>query len=125
MRLRVARHTANLEPIIRFYGDILGLEVIGSFEDHDGYNGIFLGIKGAGWHLEFTTSAQQPQHQTDEDDLLVFYQQTEADHEVLKQKFAANNIKPVTAKNPYWNANGICYTDPDGYMIVIAIAGIY
>jgi catechol 2,3-dioxygenase-like lactoylglutathione lyase family enzyme len=125
MKLRVARHTAKLEPIIHFYRDLLGLEVLGSFEDHNGYNGVFLGLKDAGWHLEFTTSAQAPQHEPDEDDLLVFYQPSVAEYEALRQKFEAHNIKSIPAINPYWNTNGCTYLDSDGYRIVIAIAGNY
>jgi len=63
-----------------------------------GYNGVFLGVKDAGWHLEFTTSVDAPQHQPDEDDLLVFYQKNAADYEALKLKFEQHNISPVPAK---------------------------
>ena len=125
MKLRVARHTANLKPIIHFYRDILGLKVLGRFENHNGYNGVFLGLKGAAWHLEFTTSAEAPRHQPDEDDLLVFYVNSREEYALLKQKFAENGIHPISAKNPYWNENGICYLDPDGYGIIIAVSGIY
>lgn len=125
MKLRVARHTANIDAIIHFYRDILGLETLGRFDNHNGYDGVFFGLKNSGWHLEFTTSAEPPQHQPDEDDLLIFYQQTTAEYEALKEKFAAHNIKSIPAKNPYWNANGTCYPDPDGYGVVIAVAGIY
>lgn len=123
MRFRVARHTASLQPVIHFYCDILGLEVIGNFENHNGYNGVFLGLKGLDWHLEFTTSADIPTHEPDEDDLLVFYQPSVKEYEVLKQKFEENHIPQVTAKNPYWNENGLVYLDPDGFGVVIAIAG--
>lgn len=125
MKLRVARHTADLAPLIFFYGDILGLDILGHFESHEGYDGVFMGLKGAGWHLEFTTSAQAPEHQPDEDDLLVFYQQTHEEYNALRQKLVLNNINPIPAKNPYWNENGTSYTDPDGYNIIIAVAGIY
>ena len=119
MKLRVARHTTNLDAIVRFYRDILGLEVLGSFAEHENYNGVFLGIKGAGWHLEFTTSDEAPVHQADEDDLLVFYVSPE-EYEVLKTKFANNNIAELPAKNPYWSRNGTTYADPDGFGVVIA-----
>jgi catechol 2,3-dioxygenase-like lactoylglutathione lyase family enzyme len=125
MKLRVARHTINLERIIWFYCDLLGLEVLGKFEDHDGYNGVFLGLKNTGWHLEFTTSAHPPQHEPDEDDLLVFYQQSAAEYEALKHKLETHNATMVTARNPYWDTNGCTYLDPDGYRVVIALAGTY
>lgn len=125
MRLRIARHTTNLQAITNFYVNVLGLKVIGKFEDHNGYNGVFIGLPNTGWHLEFTTSAHAPQHQPDEDDLLVFYQETAEECEVMKQNFKDHNIVPVVAKNPYWNENGTTYPDPDGYNVVIAIAGHY
>jgi len=125
MKLRVARHTANLQPVIYFYCNLLGLEVLGSFQDHDGYNGVFIGLKNTGWHLEFTTSAQAPQHEPDDDDLLVFYQQSTGEYEALQHQLEAHHVPLVTAKNPYWNANGCTYSDPDGYRIVIALAGNY
>lgn len=125
MKLRVARHSVNLEHIIWFYRDLLGLEVLGSFEDHNGYNGVFIGLKGMEWHLEFTTSAQLPKHEPDEDDLLVFYQHSVAEYEALKQRLETHNATILTAKNPYWNTNGCMYLDPDGYRVLIALAGNY
>lgn len=125
MKLRVARHTTNLQPIIGFYCGLLGLELLGRFEDHNGYDGVFIGMKNAGWHLEFTTSALAPQHAPDEDDLLVFYQPSGTAYEALKHKLETNNCIAVSAKNPYWNENGYTYLDPDGYRVVIAITGNY
>ncbi|WP_345948297.1 VOC family protein [Mucilaginibacter sp. PAMB04274] len=120
MKMRVARHTANLQPLIHFYHHVLGLEILGRFDGHDGYDGIFLGLANNNWHLEFTVSDNLPQHQPDEDDLLVFYPETEQAYNELKTKFAQHNISPVRAKNSYWNSNGVTYTDPDGYRMVIA-----
>jgi catechol 2,3-dioxygenase-like lactoylglutathione lyase family enzyme len=54
MRVRVARHTDNLEAIVAFYRDRLGLPEIGRFTDHAGYDGVFLDLPGTGAHLEFT-----------------------------------------------------------------------
>ena len=125
MKLRAARHTANLESIIVFYCDLLGLEILGRFEDHNGYNGVFLGLKGMNWHLEFTTSANAPEHHPDEDDLLVFYMNSPEECKLLKQRFADNGLLPISAKNPYWNTNGTSYLDPDGYGIILAVAGNY
>jgi len=122
MKLRVARHTTNLDAIVRFYRDILGLEVLGSFSEHQNYNGVFLGLKGADWHLEFTTSNEPPVHQADEDDLLVFYVSPDK-YEVLKNKFANNNIPKLTPKNPYWDKNGTTYADPDGFGVVLSFLG--
>ena len=53
MIFRHARHTSCLDKIEKFYTDIVGLEKLGSFENHSNYNGIFLGHKNSNWHLEF------------------------------------------------------------------------
>ena len=52
--VRVARHTERLDEVVAFYRDGLGLEEIGGFRDHDGYDGVFLGLPGTCAHLEFT-----------------------------------------------------------------------
>ncbi|MCC8424252.1 VOC family protein [Mucilaginibacter sp. UR6-11] len=120
MKLRVARHTSDLKSLINFYTIIVGLEVIGDFKDHAGYNGVFIGGKNTGWHLEFTTSAHAANHQADDDDLLVFYVDEE-DYNNIRTNAAANNIRQVEAKNPYWAANGFKLPDPDGFRVVITM----
>src|SRR5215211_461209 len=55
MQLRVARHTERLDEVVAFYRDRVGLPEIGRFRDHDGYDGVFLGVPGTGAHLELTT----------------------------------------------------------------------
>ncbi|CAG5080829.1 VOC family protein [Parvicella tangerina] len=119
MKLRVARHTHSLEIITKFYHEILGLEVIGEFENHDGYDGVFLGKPENDWELEFTTSDRKSRSQYDEDDLLVFYL---SDDEIqnLKKKLYSENIQLESAVNPYWNKMGILFRDPAGNRIAIA-----
>src|SRR5262245_35322591 len=51
--LRVARPTDRLDDVVRFYRDGVGLIELGSFQDHDGFDGVMLGIPGAAYHLEF------------------------------------------------------------------------
>jgi catechol 2,3-dioxygenase-like lactoylglutathione lyase family enzyme len=40
MQLRIARHTDRLDAVVAFYRDGLGLEEVGGFRDHDGYDGV-------------------------------------------------------------------------------------
>lgn len=122
MKLRTARHTENLQPIIDFYCGVLDLEILGEFHNHEGYDGVFIGNRGSDWHLEFTVSSEKPHHEPDADDLLVFYAESDAEFEHLVGQFETNNIEPIAAKNPYWNANGKTYTDPDDFRIVISKA---
>jgi catechol 2,3-dioxygenase-like lactoylglutathione lyase family enzyme len=121
MKFRSARHTNDLAPIIAFYTEMLGLQVLGQFEGHAGYDGVFLGYPENDWHLEFTVSGEAALHHPDEDDLLVFYAASAAEYESILLRFADRGILPVDPKNPYWKSNGTTYADPDGYRLVIAM----
>lgn len=120
MTFRIARHCNNLKSIIEFYTQVIGLKVLGSFENHDNYDGVFLGKVGLDWHLEFTTSLEQSKHQFDEDDILVFYPSSQQEYETIINNIKQNNISILKAKNPYWNKNGILIQDPEGYNVVIS-----
>ncbi|GAB3925578.1 VOC family protein [Mucilaginibacter myungsuensis] len=119
MKLRVARHTTDLGKIKAFYIDILGFELLGSFEAHDGYDGIFIGLPGKDWHLEFTVSADAPVHKPDEDDLLVLYPDGIGEYDDLIGRSSKANVPEVVAKNPYWQTNGRIFADPDGFGVCI------
>ncbi|RTY93635.1 VOC family protein [Flavobacterium sp. GT3R68] len=120
MNLRIARHTNNLEKIKSFYIDILGFELLGSFENHNNYDGIFVGKPNLDWHFEFTTSTEKANHHFDEDDILVLYPTEIKKYDELLRNLAINNIEVIASKNPYWNNNGKMFQDPDGYRIVIS-----
>lgn len=120
MQLRVARHTNRLNELTAFYREIMGLESLGEFKDHSGYDGVFLGRKGLPWHLEFTQSGASANHTFDEDDLLVFYPESNAEHKDMLKRIEQNHIKIHTPQNPYWAENGILVKDPDGYGIIIS-----
>src|ERR1700742_2952863 len=124
MKFRTARHTKDLNRMIDFYGRVLGLKVLGSFRDHEGDDGVFLGMPGTDWHIEFTTSRVTPVHYPDNDDLLVFYAESVEEFLQIKDRFIANRVAPVEPKNPYWKNNGITFMDPDGFRIVISVLRI-
>ena len=117
MKLRVARHIQAFEFIIPFYNQVLNLEVLGKFEEHERYSGIFLGKKEENWHLEFTISDTAPVHTFDEDDMLVFYPNTKEEFDLIQRNIINNQGAIETAKNPYWNRNGLVIKDPEGYWI--------
>lgn len=121
MKLRVARHTKNLDQMIKFYRDLLGMKILGSFENHENYSGVFLGFLNENWHLEFTVSDEKPVHKPDEDDLLVFYMDSRDEFENMLEKFVSAGIKQVKPKNPYWGKSSATFTDPDGYRIVLTL----
>src|SRR5690349_4522085 len=121
MTFRYARHTSDLKRIESFYTEIVGLKKLGGFQNHDTYNGLFLGQPGQNWHLEFTTSTEKPASKFDKDDILVFYFNSEFEISGIKNRISTYNIKIETPKNPYWANNGLMITDPDGHNIVFAL----
>ncbi len=120
MKFRIARHTNDLEKIKYFYTSVLGFEVLGSFENHANYNGIFIGKPNLDWHLEFTTSNEVVEFNYNEDDILVFYPEEISEYNQLIDIIQKQNISFIKAKNRYWNENGKMILDPDGYRIVIS-----
>ncbi len=124
MTIRYARHTYNLHNIEQFYTQIIGLENLGIFLNHNGYDGLFLGYASANWHLEFTVSADVPQNNFDADDALVFYVNSTTELTNIKNILNTNNIEILLPKNPYWTTNGILIKDPDGYNIIFSIKEI-
>ncbi|MFH6942486.1 VOC family protein [Flavobacterium sp. FlaQc-50] len=120
MTLRVARHTDNLERIEHFYVNILEFERLGGFQNHNNYDGVFIGKAGLDWHFEFTQSETKAKHVFDEDDVIVLYPETIIAYIELTNRLLNHNISSITASNPFWNENGKMFQDPDGYRIVIS-----
>ena len=120
MILRVARHTAQLVEMTRFYTEVLGFECLGAFKNHAGYDGVMLGHKGLGWHLEFTQNERTVKHRTDPDDFLVFYTATLEDYHEILERLKKHKIRQIQPENPYWLENGIVINDPDQFKVVIS-----
>jgi len=120
MEFRLARHTNNLTALIEFYTAVLNFEILGSFEGHSDYNGVFLGKKGLDWHIEFTESNEKANHSTDADDLFVFYPKSKIEYETILNNIKQHKITILKVKNLYWNQNGILIQDSDGFNIVIS-----
>jgi hypothetical protein len=120
MKLRYARHTKDLSQIVSFYTEIVGLTISGSFQDHDGYSGVFLNTPKSAWELEFTQSERKTDHKSDPDDALVFYSKTLAEWVELKERLKNFGIDLASCPNPYWNEHGLSFLDPDGFSVIIA-----
>src|SRR5690349_14136591 len=114
---RIARPVHDLPRSTHFYGEVLGLTVLGSFHGHAGYDGVFLGLPG-GAELELTQGPSAPVR-TSEEDLLVLYVRDDDALRTTTERMAAA-AQRVPAANPYWNTWGATFLDPDGYRIVIA-----
>lgn len=120
VQFRIARPTHQLEKIIEFYTKGLGLEIVGSFENHEGYDGVMLGLPSVSYHLEFTQHINaEPIEPPSKDNLLVFYiPDLEARDEIVT-RLNTMGYHEVEPENPYWGLNGITICDPDGWRIVL------
>jgi catechol 2,3-dioxygenase-like lactoylglutathione lyase family enzyme len=118
--LRVARPTDHLAEVIRFYRDGLGFDLLGSFEDHEGFDGAMLGQPDWAYHLEFTCKRGHIAGRApSSDNLLVFYFPEEEAWGRAVQRMQGHGFSPVPSFNPYWDISGKTYEDPDGYHVVL------
>jgi hypothetical protein len=98
----------------------LALQVLASFRDHDGFDGIMVGPADADYHLEFTCSRQHPiTASPTPEDLLVFYYPSQSDWRRACEQMETAGFQTVGSFNPYWSARGRTYQDADGYRVVL------
>jgi catechol 2,3-dioxygenase-like lactoylglutathione lyase family enzyme len=123
-QVRVARPTARLSAVVKFYRDGLGLKEIGSFTGHAGYSGVMMGLPGHSYHLEFTEHEEQVDFPPpSQDNLLVFYVPDGEAINRVTQRLRAMGHEPVPPENPYWKEKGLTFEDPDGWRIVLMNTG--
>ncbi|HMO45303.1 MAG TPA: hypothetical protein PKB14_04660 [Rubrivivax sp.] len=118
--LRIARPVSDLARAEAQYVEGLGLRVLGRCTGHDGFDGVMLGLNGAGWHLEFTRCRERPaQPVPTAQDLLVLYLPERGDWEQRCAQLQAAGFQPVASANPWWQRQGRSFADGDGYRVVL------
>ncbi len=118
--LRVARPTDDLDAVLRFYQQGLGLSLLARFEDHAGFSGVMLGREGVPYHLEFTRKSGHAAGRAPTlDNLLVFYMPDKTMWSAAVQRMRNAGFESVHSFNPYWDVSGLTFEDPDGYRIVL------
>jgi uncharacterized glyoxalase superfamily protein PhnB len=119
-QLRIARPTDKLKALIQFYQQGLGLNIIGSFEGHDGYDGVMLGMPDASIHLEFTQHVNgSPCPAPTRDNLLVFYFESKEAYQSAVDQLKQAGAKEVEPENGYWIGKSTSFEDPDGWGVVL------
>jgi catechol 2,3-dioxygenase-like lactoylglutathione lyase family enzyme len=115
---RVARVTADLAAARAFYAEGIGLPVVTTFEDHEGWSGVILGLPDARHQLELTAHRTHAPVVGGPDDLLVL---TLADRtavaEILDRLGRPEGVLPA---NPWWHARARTVLDPDGQRVALA-----
>ncbi len=109
-----------MPELLRFYRDGLDLEVLGSFRDHAGFDGIMLGHQSWPYHLEFTHHPGHPAARAPTaDNLVVFYLPDAQVWQAAVERMKAHGFPQVPSLNPYWDLAGKTFEDPDGYRVVL------
>ena len=118
--LRIARPVRDLAKAADMYSRGLGLRIVGSFENHDGFDGVMLGTPDSGYHFEFTYCRTHPIEPTPTpEDLAVLYVPGVAEWQAICTSVLAVGFKQVASFNPYWEVRGKTFEDADGYRIVL------
>ena len=98
----------------------LSLSIVGSFENHEGFDGVMLGVAASSYHFEFTHCRSHPVAPVPtEEDLLVLYIPSATEWHTACSSMLAAGFKQVASFNPYWESRGRTYEDPDGYRVVL------
>jgi catechol 2,3-dioxygenase-like lactoylglutathione lyase family enzyme len=119
-QVRVARPTDQLERVVAFYRDGLGLPELTRFTNHAGYDGVMLGLPGKAYHLEFTQHLDgSPCPAPTADNLLVLYIPDAAELATLRSRLERLGHIPVEPENPYWLHNSVTFEDPDGWRVTL------
>jgi catechol 2,3-dioxygenase-like lactoylglutathione lyase family enzyme len=118
--LRVARPTDNLAESIRFYRDGLGFEILASFENHQGFDGVMLGHASLAYHLEFTHHRGHHAGRAPTEEIsLVFYLPEEGEWQQAVDHMFQQGYEPVRSINPYGDVQGNTFVDTDGCRVVL------
>ena len=119
-QLRIARPVTNLARTAEMYRSGLGLEFLGQFEAHDGFDGIMLGLPDCPYHFEFTYCQTHPVPPSPTpEDLVVLYIPDASEWIQTCQQMSNAGFIIVPSLNPYWEVHGRTFADPDGYRVVI------
>ncbi|MFE8699163.1 VOC family protein [Cytobacillus sp. FJAT-54145] len=116
----MARPTNQLEKLVEFYKDGIGLNIIGEFRGHEGYDGMMLGLPGHPYHIEFTQYEKEVALPTPtKEHLLVFYMGNRYKRDEIVSRLTRMGYEPVEPENPYWGRGGVTIEDPDGWRVVL------
>jgi hypothetical protein len=120
-QIRIARPTDKLSEVQHFYCEGIGFKKLGGFENHNGYDGIMIGMPGNTYHLEFTQhEAGSPCPAPTKDNLLVLYIPNQESINKITRRLQQMGYPKVQPENVYWkDKQAITIEDPDGWRIVL------
>lgn len=115
--VRFARASSALGECRRFYVEVLGLDLLFEFRDHDGYDGIVLGLPDHSVQLELIRFRGRPAPEADAENALVLY--VEDGGAALRERLDGS-VDLLVPENPYWSRLGaFAIADPDGWRVLV------
>lgn len=125
VQFRIARPTNNLAQVVKFYHEGIGLDILGEFKGHAGYDGVMLGMPDKTHHLEFTQHInKEPLPKPTKENLIVLYYDSPEEYQKANKRIQNMGITPVEPENPYWKGKSETYEDPDQWRVIL-FNGIY
>lgn len=119
--MRIARPTDRLSEVARFYGDGVGLEKNGEFENQGGFDGVIFHHPESGQELEFTQSTHyEAGNAPTPENLVVFFFGDERRWREAVARLDRHGHERVEPYNPFWRERGVMFADPDGYRVVLS-----
>lgn len=118
--MRIARPVNDLAATQKLYCEGLNMQVLGHFTDHEGFDGVMIGVPSMQYHFEFTRCRHHHVAPTSTpEDLVVFYEPDSAKWTEMCDQIISAGFTKVESFNPYWDAHGSTFQDIDGYRVVI------
>jgi hypothetical protein len=119
IKLRIARPTDRLDAIANMYVSGLGLEVLATFEDHDGFDGVVLGQADHPYQFEFTCQRGKPAEGSPSPEHLIVFYLNDLEWRERCVSMTDAGFRLVRSSNPYWDACGTTYEDLDSYRVAL------
>ena len=120
VQMRIARPSGQLERVVAFYRDGIGLPIIYSYVDDADYDGVIFGLPGKSVNLEITRHhGDGPCPNPPPDNLLVLYILDRPAIDDLVGRLREMGHTPVAPRNSYWAEKGVTIPDPDGWNVVL------
>jgi hypothetical protein len=118
--MRIARPVSDLQRSRDMYVRGMRLAVLGSFDEHCGFDGVMLGAPGAAIHCEFTRRRSHPIIPTPSvEDLVVVYIPDALEWQRSCDDMTRAGFTLVTSYDPCWDLRGQTFSDHDGYRTVL------
>jgi catechol 2,3-dioxygenase-like lactoylglutathione lyase family enzyme len=114
------RPTRSLAPLLRFYRDALGLQVLYQFGDEADPAGAMLGLPGTSHHIELLKVADAQSAPPSRHNVLVLHMPERAQRDALAARLRAAGFEETKPANPWWLERGVVFDDPDGWPVVLS-----